>query len=195
VSRQQPLQTARPQRQQLPLRVQPIHPIGQFLLPQGRGLVRPYRGLAQGRQLGYHRRVLAVVLRGHAVEDLGIVMGGLGADAAHLHVSVVEGLPQGIAVGARRLQGHAQLSPLSQLDQQADQLRDLFGVEDTPGPTEVRVAPAGHGQDLVLADVATDNHRLALPSVRQLVQLDAVDGDRRVCFAFAHGDDLLLASS
>ena len=52
-----------------------------FLLPGIGGLVRPGLGLTQRRQLGNHRGIFAVVLRGHAVEDLRIIMGRLGTDA------------------------------------------------------------------------------------------------------------------
>ena len=52
----------------------PFDPILQFLLPGTGRLVRPRLGLAQGGQLGDHRGIFAVVLRGHPVEDLSIIV-------------------------------------------------------------------------------------------------------------------------
>src|SRR3954468_18929517 len=97
-----------PPPQQLPLRLQPIDPVGQFLLPGRLDLVGPDRRLAQGRQFRHHRRVLGVVLAGDARDDLGGGGGRLGADPQHLQASIVPGLPQGIAVGARGFQSHTQ---------------------------------------------------------------------------------------
>ena len=81
MTRQEPLQASLPGREHLPLGHHLFHPIRQFLLPGIGGLVRPGLGLTQRRQLGDHRGILAVVLRGHAVEDLRIIMGRLGTDA------------------------------------------------------------------------------------------------------------------
>jgi len=58
-------------------------------------------GLTQGRQLGDHRGIFAVVLRGHAVEDLRVIMGGLAIDALDVDPVVAQRLPQGISICPR----------------------------------------------------------------------------------------------
>jgi hypothetical protein len=55
------------------------------------------------------------------------------------------------------------------------------------------VAPARHGQNLELANVEADHHVLPGSAPGQLFQNHAVDGEGRVWFALAHGDDLLQA--
>ena len=81
MTRQQPLQASLPEGEHLPLGHHLFHPIRQFLLPGIGGLVRPGLGLTQCRQVGDHRGIFAVVLRGHPVEHLRVIMGRLAIDA------------------------------------------------------------------------------------------------------------------
>ena len=139
--RQETLQASLPGHEHLSLGHHLFHPIRQFLLPGIGGLVRPRLGLTQLRQLGNHRGIFAVVLRGHAVEDLRIIMDALvPTRRTSIPLSptpVVRPLHR-----PPRLQSHHQLPVRLDLLQDTHQRRDLPGILDPPGTLEPPIGPA-----------------------------------------------------
>ncbi len=69
------------------------------MLPGTGRLIHSRLGLAQGRHLGNDRGVLAIVLRGHAIEDLRVIVGRLVTDPHEVDLGVGQGLPEGVALG------------------------------------------------------------------------------------------------
>ncbi len=108
----------------------------------------------------------------------------------HDHGGVVQRLPQGIAVGARRLQGHHQVAALSQATQQVRQRADLARVVAAPGPLELALGPAQDGPHLILADVQADPGGTARVTGQEGVEGYVLDSNRPIRFASCHGDDL-----
>ena len=102
-----------PQLRLPPLALQPFDLVGQLLFDLAGQPERPGPTASLGGPFGDDRGVLAIVLRGDTVEDLGIIGGGLGADPMHPQAGLLEGLPQRVAVGAGRFQGDDELAALS----------------------------------------------------------------------------------
>ena len=128
MTRQEPLQSPLPDRQHLPVGHHPLHPIRQFLLPGIGWLVLPWHGLAQGRQLGHHRCVFAIVLRRHPVEDLRIIVRRLATDPLDLDLVVGQRLPQSVSIRPGGLHRHNQLPARAHSLQQGEQRGYLPGV-------------------------------------------------------------------
>ena len=101
----------------------------------------------------------------------------------------LQGLPQGVAVGAGRFQGYDQAPPPANPLQQLGEAVEVGGVAAAPGALEVVGGPAEHAQDVVLADVQSGVHERLVPRRQQAVELHVIDSEGAVCFAL-HGDDL-----
>ena len=77
---QQPLDPAIPLHHLTTLAIHPVHVIAQFLFQLAGTGQRPRPTFSLGRQFGHHRRILAVVLRGHTVKNLRVIRGLFGTD-------------------------------------------------------------------------------------------------------------------
>jgi len=155
MTRQEPLQSPLPDRQHLPVGHHPLHPIRQFLLPGIGWLVLPWHGLAQGRQLGHHRCVFAIVLRRHPVEDLRIIVRRLATDPLDLDLVVGQRLPQSVSIRPGGLHRHNQLPARAHSLQQGEQRGYLPGVLDSPRTFEPTIGPSTNRPKAVLAHVDT----------------------------------------
>ncbi len=190
VTRQQRFQTPLPQSQNLTLADHPVHPIRQFLVPVSGRPVPPLHAFAQRRQFRHHRRILAIMLTGHAIKHLRIIMRRFAAHPLQRDAGIRQRLPQGIAVGPRRLHGHQPLPAQAQTLQQPHKLEDVAGIVVLPGPLKRAVRPTAHRKEVTLAHINADTDRLAGFALRQPLYLYVLDTHRSVCFS-SHGDDLL----
>ena len=179
-----------PQLRLPPLALQPIDLVGHLLLDLAGQQQRPGPTASLGGQLGHDGGVFAVVLGGDAVEGLGVIGGGLGADAVGGQAGLLQGVPQGVAVGAGRLQGDDELASLSDALQELDEAGEVGGIAATPGPVEVVGGPAEDAEDVVLADIEAGVEECLASLLQEPLHVNLVDIDGAVCFAF-HGDDLL----
>ncbi len=190
MSAHQRLEPPVPQLRLPPLAVEPLDRVGQLLFHLAGQDQRPGPTAPLGGQLGHHGGVFAVVLRGDAVEDLGVIGGGLGADPVGGQAGLLKGVPQRIAIGAGRFQRHHEAAALSDGLERWDEAWQVGGVAAASGAFEVVVGPAEGAEDVVLADVESGVDEFLVALLPQSIQVALIDIHGTVCFAL-HGDDLL----
>jgi len=152
----------------------------------------PRPRLAQGRQFGHHRRVFAVVFRGHAVEYLGVVVGRLATHSMHAKSGVAQRLPQGIAIRARRFHRHRHGSIPCQNLQKSYQRHDLRRVLHLPRPFERPIGPTRHRENLLFPDIHPNMHIPLRGRLQNSLQDNLLDSRRTIRSSLTHGGDLLL---